>query len=125
MFAIKNPVFPPTTVFKNNDRALVQFTYVPLTLCKISPTLEKNTRFISSCRNAQFDCLSKTTKGIFNWITTEGEKDLYSYHFGVLPNIDMQTLEITAEVVIFGSGSMQIVSVTVKCIYFMFLSPSI
>jgi hypothetical protein len=55
---------------------------------------QKKPGFISSCRNAPFHHLSKTTRGIFNWIKTEGEKKLYSIDFGVLPNVDVQTLEI-------------------------------
>ena len=53
---------------------MVQFTYVPLTLCKLFPTLKRIPEFISSCRNVHIDHTSTSSRGIFNWVKIEGEK---------------------------------------------------
>ena len=58
------------------NSAMVQFTYVPLTLCKLFPTLKRNPEFISSCRNVHIDHMSISSRGIFNWVKIEGEKEL-------------------------------------------------
>ena len=52
---------------------MVQFTYVPPTMCKWFPTLKNNTELFSSCKNVCIDERNISTRGIFIWDKTEGD----------------------------------------------------
>ena len=73
---------------------MVQFTYVPLTLCKLFPTLKRNPEFISSCRNVHIDHTSISFRGIFNWIKIEGEKGFDIVNLAQLPYMELQNLRL-------------------------------